>query len=89
MSTQQTSATIHRHLGELGVMAAQTERAERAILKRAEEMLADVETRIADGRAVALADDKAGQQYQSDIMERGRLHRVIEQAKKVLGDKPD
>lgn len=74
-----------RQLGELGVMAHQTDAMERKILARAEALLADVEKKIETTRQRALVPgaDEA-MQYQDLIMERGRLHQVIAQAKAIL-----
>ncbi len=84
MADHHINAT-RRHLGELGMMAAQTERAERQILAQAEKLLAEAEERIKAGRVPALAGDTAAaRQYQDDVQERGRLQRVIVQAKQVL-----
>ena len=80
-------ATTRRHVGELGTMADQTQRAERQILERAETLLAEVEERIQQGRAGAQSgDDEASKQYQADIEERGRLQVVIAQAREHLGE---
>ena len=77
--------TTRRHLGELSALSAKTETAERQILKRAEEMLADVEGKIKDARPKALVPGASeADQYQELIMERGRLQQVIAQAKAVL-----
>lgn len=75
-----------RHLGELGAMAHQNEQAERKILARAEELLADVQKKIDEARKTVLAQgDTEARQYQELILERGRLHQVIAQARQVLG----
>ena len=79
-------ATTRRHLGELGVMAAQTERAERQILARAEHMLDDVLAKLDEKRPLALRGDAEAREYQGLVAERGRLERVIAQARKVLAD---
>lgn len=76
-----------RQLGELGAMAHQTEQAERRILERAESLLADVQKKIDDARKTVLASGAtASQEYQDLIMERGRLHQVIANARQVLAD---
>ena len=75
-----------RQLGELGAMAHQTEAMERKILDRAEGLLADVEKKIEATRPLALVPDaKEAGEYQELIMERGRLHQVIAQARQALG----
>lgn len=74
-----------RQIGELATMAAQTEAMERKILARAQELLAKVEADIEKVRPLALlpgADEAT--KYQELIIERGRLHQVIAQAKAVL-----
>lgn len=82
---KQNIENIRRQLGELGVMAHQTEQAERKILARAEELLAEVERKIEDARKTVLANaDTESQQYMDLIEERGRLHQVIANAKQVL-----
>ena len=74
-----------RQLGELSAMAHQTEAMERKILDRAEGLLADVEKKIEATRPLALVPDaKEAGEYQDLIMERGRLHQVIAQARANL-----
>ena len=74
-----------RQLGELAAMSAQTEAMERQILERAEKHLAKIEGEIDKARADAMAgDDAAKDRYTEMVMERGRLQRVIEQARAVL-----
>lgn len=70
-----------RQLGELGAMAAKTEAAERRILKRAEEMLAEVEGKIEKARADVVSNPEA---YMHLIEERGRIQQIVAQAKAVL-----
>ena len=66
-------------------MAAQTEAMERKILERAEGKLGEVERDIEKVRPKALLPGAAeAAKYQELIMERGRLHQVIAQAKAVL-----
>lgn len=78
--------TTRRQLGELGAMAAQTEAMERKILKRAQHHLTQIEGAIDNARAEAMAgDDAAKQRYTDMVEERGRLQRVIAQARAVLG----
>jgi hypothetical protein len=79
-------ATTRRHLGELGVMAAQTERAERQILKHAEQLHAEVLAKLDEMRPKALHGDAESREYQELVAERGRLERVIAQARAVLAD---
>lgn len=77
--------TTRRQLGELGAMAHQTEAMERKILDRAEALLADVEKKIETTRQLALVPGaKEADEYQELIMERGRLHQVIAQARANL-----
>lgn len=78
-------STTHRQLGELAVMQAQTERAERDILKRAEDLLAEQQKLAEDLRSGALAGEPdAMRRYQDCIAEQGRLKLVIAQAREVL-----
>jgi hypothetical protein len=82
---QQQIDTTRRQIGELANMSAQTEAAERKILKHAETMLEDVQGKIDAVRSLALVPGAPdGKQYQDLIMERGRLQQVIAQAKAVL-----
>lgn len=76
------AATTRRHLGELGVMSAQVERAERQILAHAENMHADVQAKIKAARSAALTG--GGDEYTTLVAERGRLERVIAQARATL-----
>lgn len=74
-----------RQLGELGAMAHQNEQAERKILARAEDLLAEVQAKIEKARKTVLAQgDTESRQYQDLILERGRLQQVIAQANQVL-----
>lgn len=75
-----------RQLGELGAMQADVEKSERAILARAESRLADVEKQIDELHRDALAQfGDAGERYAEMVLERGKLHQVIAQAKETLG----
>lgn len=80
------AATTRRHLGELGVMAAQTEHAERQILAHAERLHGEVLAKLDDMRPRVLHGDTEAREYQELVAERGRLERVIAQAREVLGD---
>ncbi len=83
-------AHTRRHLGELGVMARQTEAAERQILARAEALLTENQSKIDAARQQALAGTPEQQdEYQALIAERGRLQRVIALARQVLGGAAD
>jgi hypothetical protein len=74
-----------RQLGELGAMSAQVEQAERQILERAEKRLQEVEVELQKLRTAALAhDDDAPTRYQELVLERGKLHQVIAQARQHL-----
>lgn len=74
-----------RQLGELGAMAHQNEQAERKILARAEDLLAEVQAKIEKASKTVLAQgDAESRQYQDLILERGRLQQVIAQAQQVL-----
>jgi 4-diphosphocytidyl-2C-methyl-D-erythritol kinase len=75
--------TTHKQLGELSVMARQTEDAERRILARANERLGEVETELKAAGAQALTG--GGDKYMALIRERGQLQQVIAQARQVLG----
>lgn len=74
--------TTHKRLGELAVMAHQTEVAERRILERAEAQMAKVEKDLptAAGSAMTSGADA----YMDLIAERGRLQQVIAQARATL-----
>ncbi len=74
--------TTQKHLGELATMAHQTHEAERKIMARAEEMLAEVEKDLPAARVAAHTggDDK----YMHLIEQRGRLQQVIAQARRIL-----
>ena len=77
--------TTRRHLGELAAMSHQTEAMERQILERAEKHLAKIEGEIDQARIDAVVgDDAAKDRYTEMVMERGRLHQVIAQARAVL-----
>lgn len=72
-------------LGDLGVLADKTAKAERAILKRAEKRLSEVEGLIERARPGVEAADDAGQQRYLDLVaERGQLHTVIAKARQAL-----
>lgn len=79
--------TTRRHLGELGVMSAQVEAHERQILAHAETLHAETLKKIDAARASALASDADGKAYQELIAERGRLERVIAQARSILTER--
>lgn len=70
-----------RHLGELAAMSAQNEAMERKILKRAQELLSEVERKLPDARAKSTTEPDA---YMELVEERGRLQQVIAQAREVL-----
>lgn len=75
-----------RQIGDLAVMAQQTEAMERRILSIAEERLAGIEKQIPDARVAAMTgDDDAKQHYTDLVGERGRLNQVIAQARAALG----
>lgn len=78
------AATTRRQLGELGVMSAQVERAERRILEHAQKLRADVDAKLAEMRGPA-AQSGEGAEYQELVAERGRLDGVIERARQLLG----
>lgn len=78
------AAATRRQLGELGVMAAQTERAERQILEHAERMHGEVLAKLDDMRPQALMGEAEAREYQGLVAERGRLEHVIAQARAVL-----
>ena len=72
-------------LGDLGVLAEKTEKAERAILKRAEARLVEVSGLIERGQpGVEAADDAVQKRYLDLVAERGQLHTVIAKARQVL-----
>lgn len=73
------------HLGELAVMASQTEAAERQILAHAEQMHGDVLAKIDDMRPRAAQSEAEGRDYQALVAERGRLEHVIARSRQVLG----
>jgi hypothetical protein len=73
----------HRNLGQLAVMAQQTEAAERKILARATQRLDEVQAELPKARQGALTG--GGEQYMRLVKEQGQLQQVIAQARKVLG----
>lgn len=75
--------TTHKHLGELAVMARQTQAAEQKILDEAEKQLAQVEKDLPKAASAAMTGGEDA--YTKLIAERGRLHQVIAQARKHLG----
>ncbi|MDH6232993.1 hypothetical protein M2281_003604 [Mesorhizobium soli] len=76
---------IRANLGDLGALADKTEKAERAILQRAEARLAEVSSLIECARPGVEAADDAGQQRYLDLVaERGLLQTVIAKAKQAL-----
>lgn len=70
-------ATIHNRLLDIARQSARCDAADEAIRKAAEQRLAKVEQLIKELRPKALADDKAGEQYQALILERGQLRQVL------------
>lgn len=78
------AATTRRQLGELGVMSAQVERAERQILEHAQRMHAEVLAKLDEMRPRAVHSEAEGREYQELVAERGRLERVIAQAQATL-----
>jgi hypothetical protein len=80
------AATTRRQLGELGVMSAQVERAERQILEHAQRLHGEVLSKLDEMRPEALTSDGGASDYQALVAERGRLERVIAQARQVLGE---
>jgi hypothetical protein len=76
-----------RHLGELGVMAHKTEQTERNILARAEQLLADIETKINTAQSHAMVgDNESNQDFTDMVEERERLQQVIERAQAILAE---
>lgn len=76
---------VRNNLGDLGVLADKTEKAERAILKRAEARLQEVSTLIERAQpGVEASDDAAQQRYLDLVTERGQLHTVIAKARQAL-----
>ena len=73
-----------RQLGELATMSHQTQQAERKILAKAEEMLAQVMKDIPAAKATAMLGDN--DQYLHLIGERGRLQQVIATARNNLAE---
>ena len=67
-------------------MSSQVERAERQILEHAQRLHGEVLAKLDEVRPESLTDDGAAQDYQGLVAERGRLERVIAQARQVLGD---
>ncbi len=76
-------SSIRRQLGELSVLATQTDAMERKILARAEELLAEVEAKIEPAPTASASDPDA---YSEVIEERGRLPQVIAQARAMLAE---
>ena len=75
---------VRGNLGELAAMAAQTDEAERKILKMATARLEVVESQIEQTRKTAFTNGESAQKYQKLITERGTLHQVIAKANAVL-----
>lgn len=76
-----------RQLGELAAMSAQTEAMERRIMERAQQQLAIVERSINTARSESMRGGKEKQdRYMELVLEQGRLHQVIAQARAVLGN---
>lgn len=73
----------HRKLGELSVMAQQTEAAERKILARATQRLDEVQAELRKVQGEALVGGGTG--YMELVQERGQLQQVIAQARQHLG----
>ena len=86
MNDHPEAATTRRQLGELGAMSAQTERAERQILRHAESLHAEVLAKLDEMRPLAQHSDAESNDYQALVAERGRLERVIAQARATLAD---
>lgn len=77
---------VREHLGDLGSLMAKTHVAEQAILKRAEQRLAEVQAelgKIAPG--IEGAPDADQDRYLNLVKERGQLHQVIAKSKAALG----
>lgn len=68
-------------LGELAVMAKQTEQAERKILTSATEQLEKVQSEL---RSMHGKEMSGAERYMHLIAEQGRLQQVIAQARQVL-----
>lgn len=78
-------ANTRDQLGDLAGLAERTKRAEQRILKQAEKRLAEVQASLERARpGIDAAPDAAQARYQDMVAERGQLHMVIAQAKKVL-----
>lgn len=75
-------ADTRSKLGELATMAHQTEQAERRILARATERLAEVQSDLKVARSEAMAG--GGDRYMELVAEQGQLQQVIAQARQVL-----
>ena len=72
----------HRQLGELAAMSHQTQEAERRILAKALEMLAQVEADLPKAASAAMTGGE--DHYMHLIAERGRLQQVVAQSRKHL-----
>ena len=79
-------ATTRRHVGELGVMSAQVERAERQILEHAERLHSETLSKLDDLRPAAMRGGPEEREYQELVAERGRLERVMSHSRQVLGE---
>jgi len=78
-------SNTHDQLGDLAGLADRTERTERRILEQAEKRLDEVQAALERARpGIEAAPDAAQQRYQDLVAERGQLHMVIAQARKVL-----
>lgn len=78
--------TSRRQLGELAGLAARTEADERRILQQAEKLLEQVMKDLPGAQSAALGSPADAERFQQLLEERGRLERVIAQARAVLVD---
>lgn len=76
--------TPRRHLGELAGLASRTEEDERRILGQAEKLLEKVLSELPAAQRAALGSPADAEHFQGLTEERGRLERVIAQARAVL-----
>ena len=71
-------AGIRSRLAGLGNLKAKAEKADTAIAAAARKRLAVVEAEIAKARPATNLDDREAERYQSLVLERGRLNRILE-----------
>lgn len=75
---------MNQHLTRLAGLAARTNASEQRILARAQARESEVDSRLAQLRPQAMADDGAAKEYQVLTLERAKLAQVIGLAQQHL-----